>query len=146
MKYNDFSLVLFSGRSKISWLIRFSRWLFKGKFGKFSHVEMIYNIETEQGSMVFGSTSQCDLPDYYTGKQKNGVQCHKLQDRVNDYDGDVYIREFIAPPDFLHAKKLPFSLFRDKFKNVKYEKSPLELLKAEYDGVFGKNKEDTALR
>ncbi len=125
-------IVLFSGTSAVSSLIK----LFSG--GKWSHVGMVLRIgEFDDAVMLWESTTLTNIPDRTTGAAIKGVQVVPLSQRIRNYDGEVNIRHLgkpITKPMYRRLAKLRHELSRRP-----YERNELELLRAAYDGPFGKS-------
>ncbi len=134
-------IILFSGKGGISDGIK----LFT--CSKWSHVGMVYklndSLDTRGSVFCWESTTLSNIEDADSGKLTKGVQRVELSERLekcfsNGYE--ICIRQLSKPLDGDMIRKL--NDFRHEVSGRPYEKNKLELLKAAYDGVLGKNKED----
>ena len=129
-------IVLYSGRQRISTVIKLatrSHW---------SHVGMVIYLPEADLVAVWESTRRgTHLVDIDSGQVRKGVQLVPLGDRLRTYKGSFAIRQLRDA-----------TLTSDNFKSLwalrrvlaesPYEDDRLELLKAAYDGPFGRNDED----
>jgi hypothetical protein len=129
-------IVLFSGSGFFSSLIRVatkSQW---------SHVGMILRHHEWDPVFLWESVLTSTARDILlTGTLVGQVQIRLLSDRLNDYkQGVVAIRGLNnVPRDQAMYDNLDW--FRDCIKDDPYEKHVRELIKAGYDGPFGRNQE-----
>ena len=128
-------IILFSGKGGISagikW-ITLSRW---------SHVGMIVVLPEYDFVTVWESTTLSSLVDLDTKVPRKGVQLVPLSLRVEDYPGDIAVRQLIDVTFDEHALRQLMELRRE-FVGREYEQDKIELIKAAYDGPFGRNAED----
>lgn len=128
-------LVLFSGKGGISAGIKWattSRW---------SHVGMIIVLPEYDFVTVWESTTLSSLVDLDTKVPHKGVQLVPLSSRIEGYGGEVAVRQLEGVTfDTADVKKL--MELRRELAGREYEKKTIELIKAAYDGPFGRNSED----
>lgn len=129
---NTGDVILFSGHGPISTGIKF------GTGSLWTHVGMVIR----EGNMVLGweSTTLKTQPDLDNGIIHSGVQICDLGRRIEEYDGEVAMRRLLDPITERELDQLEIS--RHTVINRPYEQNIIELVKAAYDGPFGKNKED----
>jgi hypothetical protein len=136
-KIRTADIVLFSGKGGISHgikLITNSKW---------SHVGMALRLPEWDTLLLWESTTLSSLADVIAGKETRGVQLVVMRDRLRTYDGEVTVRHLRGvnvdgKPDL----KRRLMKFRKSVRDRPYEKSRLELIKAAYEGPFGRNEED----
>ena len=128
-------VVLFSGKGGISAGIKWatlSRW---------SHVGMILVLPEYDFVTVWESTTLSSLVDLDTKVPRKGVQLVPLSSRIEDYDGEVAVRQLkgvkFGNDDIKNLMQL-----RRELAGKKYEQDKIELIKAAYDGPLGRNSED----
>ena len=128
-------IVLFSGKGGISAGIKWatlSRW---------SHVGMILKLVEYDFVTVWESTTLSDVADLESKMPRKGVQLVPLSARINRYDGDIAVRRLqgveIGADDIRKLMQL-----RREIAGREYEQDKIELIKAAYDGPFGRNEED----
>jgi hypothetical protein len=136
-KIRTADIVLFSGKGGISHgikLITNSKW---------SHVGMALRLPEWDALLLWESTTLSGLADVIDGKAKRGVQLVLMRDRLRTYDGEVSVRHLVgANVDRKPDLKKKLMEFRRSVRNRPYEKSRLELIRAAYEGPFGRNEED----
>lgn len=127
-------IILFSGKGGISTGIK---WVTDSKW---SHVGMALRLPEWDVVLLWESTTLSDIKDIESGVERQGVQLVPLSDRIKKYKGEATIRslDINRTPEMLTA----LNMLRLEVKNRKYEEDKLELIKAAYDGPFGKNTED----
>ena len=127
-------LVLFSGKRVMSAVIKAvtrSRW---------SHVGMVFNFPEYDFVTVWESTIHGEVRDVSSGHLKKGVQLVPLSNRVHRYNGRIAIRHLSKP---IPKEKIDdLNTLRLELRDRPYEKDRMELAKAAYDGIAGKNEED----
>ena len=128
-------IILFSGKGGISagikW-ITLSRW---------SHVGMIVVLPEYNFVTVWESTTLSSLVDLDTKVPRKGVQLVPLSLRVEDYPGDIAVRQ-LRDVTFDEQALRQLMALRREFVGREYEQDKIELIKAAYDGPFGRNTED----
>ena len=142
MKYSDIrdslntgDLVLFSGKGRISGLIR---WFTKSKW---SHIGMVIKSIDLDALLLWESTTLSKIKDIHSLTATHGVQLVALSERVNSYDGAIGIRKLECvgmTPVMMQSLRD----FRTEIKGRPYEQSKIELIKSAYDGPGGHNDED----
>jgi hypothetical protein len=126
-------LLLFSGKSTISNVIK----LFSG--GKWSHIGMVLRLDSFGDTvLLWESTTLTDVKDIETGVRTKGVQLVALSQRLQDYDGEINLRQLNKKLSDAQFNKLADC--RKQLSRKPYERSEAELLKAAYDGLFGNSK------
>lgn len=81
-------LIGFSGADPVSDLVNLVTWGIP-RWG-LSHIAIVApHVETRLPILI-ESTTLCDLDCLYTGKRANGVQAHRIEDRVGPYSGRVW--------------------------------------------------------
>jgi len=143
-KYNDNrdnldtgDIVLYSGSGPFSRLIQF------GCMSKWSHVGMVVRSNELGVVLVYQSTTIDKVKDYLDGELKNGVQINQLSESIATYSGDVAVRrlqDYERTPEVLQA----LNSLRIEYRDRPYEADKMELIKAAYDGAFGKNIPDVS--
>lgn len=130
-------LILFSGDSFFSGVIQLatkSRW---------SHVGIIYRDESQDIVFLFQSHS-LKFKDVSSGRMKRGVQLNTFSSILSSYHkydrAKVAVRHLNQPVTKEREQK--FLNFRKSVEDRDYESNELEILKAGWDGYFGKNKEE----
>ncbi len=128
-------VVLFSGKGGISAGIKWataSRW---------SHVGMVLCMPEYDFVALWESTTLSGLTDLDTKEPRKGVQLVPLSARLASYDGEVAVRQLtgvtLSGEDMQELMSL-----RREVSGRPYEASEMELIRAAYDGPFGRNKED----
>lgn len=107
---------------------------------RWSHVAMIARLHQDERPLLWEATANSDLEDVLTGKIQPGVQLVDLENWIVHYAGETAIRRLQVD----RTKEMESSLIAF-FKEVHgrpYELSRLELLKANYDGLFGGNRQE----
>lgn len=128
-------IILFSGKGAFSDIIKY------GTFSKWSHVGMVLKLPGYEFLTVWESTTLSNIADLDTKKPRKGVQLVALSDRVHQYSGSIAVRQLQGGSLDEGAIDNLMGL-REEIKGKEYEKDKLELIKAAYDGPFGKNSED----
>ena len=101
---------------------------------------MVVRLPEYTQPLIWESLRVPELPDVVDGTMKSGVQLLDLSDRITKCDGPVAIRTLNRP---ITTEMFDALLaFRDSVKNRPYEKSMMELVRAAWDGPFGRNKEN----
>lgn len=128
-------IILFSGKGGISHgikLVTNSKW---------SHVGMVLRLPDSKAVFLWESTTLSNLKDAIDGVAKRGVQLVLLSDRLRTYSGEVSVRHLenheISNDEYMKLMRL-----REEVRNRPYEEDKIELIKAAYDGPFGRNEED----
>ena len=102
---------------------------------------MLLNIPEYDYLPMWESTTLSIIPDLETNMPRKSVQVVPLSDRVQQYSGDISVRQLKGPD--LPADSLErLMAFRKELRGRNYERSKLKLLKAAYDGTFSQNRED----
>lgn len=128
-------IVLFSGKGGISAGIKWatlSRW---------SHVGMIVVLPEYDFVTVWESTTLSSLVDLDTKVPHKGVQLVPLSSRIEDYDGEVAVRQ-LEGITFDESDLKNLMQLRREVAGREYEQDQIELIKAAYDGPLGRNSED----
>ncbi len=128
-------IILFSGKGGISAGIKW------GTLSKWSHVGMIFNISDYDFVTVWESTTLSSTIDLDTNVARKGVQLIPLSARVNGYDGDIAVRQLSG----VEGDQIDINALMALRRNITgrpYEEDIIELIKAAYDGPFGRNAED----
>jgi len=132
---NTGDIVLFSGKGGISAGIKW------GTLSHWSHVGMILKLPEYNFITIWESTTLSGTIDLDTKTQMKGVQLVPLSARVNGYDGDIAVRKLSGVNETdLNIDAL--MALRKEVAGRPYEEKELELIKAAYDGPFGRNAED----
>ncbi len=127
-------LLLFKGNSPISRLIT----AMPG--AEYSHVGFVFN-HYVFGACVFESTSIGNDPDILTGEIIKGVQITPYEDRIRNYDGEVFIKPL--SDDLTEGQIEAFQGYIDENHGKPYEEDNLELARAELDFLpWHRNKAD----
>lgn len=134
MKTGD--ILLFKGNGIFSTLIM------AAPGAEYSHVGM-FVYHPEHGLCVFESTSLGALPDMVTGEPICGVQLVSFQQRIDNYDGEIFHRPVIGSRTQSQVEAVLD--FIDKYHGTPYEEDKLQLARAELD-IFPwqKNKPDAS--
>lgn len=128
-------IVLFAGKSALSDVIRYST------LSKWSHCGLIVKLPEYDFLSLWESTPVADMIDLDSCRRTKGVQLVPLSERVKHYSGGISVR-------LLQGNELPndavarLMALRYRLRNIPYEDSKMELLKAVYDGPLGDNDED----
>ncbi len=126
-------IVLFGGKSFVSWLIK------KITKNKYSHIGMVLKIEGFDFVALWESTTLNNTPDIFQKKRK-GVQIIQLSNRIENYKGRVAIR-LLGGYDFTEKDNEIISELRREINDKPYEKNLWSLAKSAIDlSFFGKNK------
>jgi hypothetical protein len=88
--------------------------------------------------LLWESTTLTDVEDIETGVRNKGVQLVPLSQRLQNYDGEVNLRQLNKKLTDAQLDKL--AQCRKALSRKPYERSEAELLKAAYDGMFGHSK------
>lgn len=134
-QFNTGDIVLFSGKSGISAGIKWAT------LNRWSHVGMILRLPEYDFVTVWESTTLSNLLDLDTKKPMKGVQLVPFSDRVNKYQGDIAVRQ-LENIMFTKADIEKLMMLRKRIAGRPYEEDKIELMKAAYDGPFGRNAED----
>ncbi len=129
-------LVLFSGRSPFSYMIRLAT------MSKWSHVGMVVKLPEYDFLTLFESTTSDCIRDLGTQEIKNGVQLVPLSERIELYSGDIAVRRIQGEHYDEKAFVDAVMSVRKRLQNRPFDPDKLELLRAAYDGPFGTNTED----
>jgi hypothetical protein len=132
---NTGDIVLFSGKGGISTGIKW------GTLSRWSHVGMILKLPEYNFVTVWESTTLSGTLDLDTNSPRKGVQLVPLSARVNGYDGDIGVRK-LSGVDHSSFNIEALMQLRKEVAGRPYEEDQLELIKAAYDGPFGRNSED----
>jgi len=127
-------VVLFSGKSGFSRSIKWftvSRW---------THIGMVLRLPEFSEPLCWESLRIPEIPDVVDGTMKSGVQLLSLPERVRTSNAEIGIRQLNKPiTSTMHSAVLDF---RETVRDRPYETSMLELVRAAWDGPFGKNSEN----
>ncbi len=141
-KYNDIrddlrtgDIVLFAGKGIISKVIQ---WATKSPY---SHIGLVLVDLRWDMVLLWESTTLSKIKTVF-GKVKQGVAIRPLSKAIEEYKGDVVIRELDRV--LSKGQKNVLIKLRHEFKNKKYEESKWQLFKSAYDFIGGKNKKDTS--
>ncbi len=141
MKYKDYrevaatgDMLLFSGRGIASVGIKV------GTRSPWSHIGTAVRMDEWDFLASWESTLMCELADLESGFVRRGVMLVPLAARVITYDGEVAVRRL--RDRLSEDEREVLRDFRQEVKGRPYEKSWVELVKAGYDGPFGKNTQD----
>lgn len=129
-------IVLYSGSAAISTVIKLAT------SNRWSHVGMVVYLPDCRLVSVWESTKQgTRLRDLDSGQVRKGVQLVPLSDRLITYRGSVAVRR-LQDADLQEGVYSRLWRLREDLRTRPYEKDKIELLKAAYDGPFGRNEED----
>ena len=136
---NTGDILLFSGKGRISDGIKFfcrSKW---------SHVGMVYRIDTQTEDSVFcwESTTLSNVKDADTGRLTRGVQRVELSERLKRCFAagyEVSVRKLNQRLDM--NMLIALDKFRHEISGRPYEQHLLDLVRSAYDGWLGENHED----
>ena len=90
---------------------------------------------------LWESTKVSSLVDLDTNVPRKGVQLVQMSSRVEDYAGEIAVRQLEDDPIDQHALG-ELMEFRREVEGREYEQDKIELIKAAYDGPLGRNAED----
>ena len=122
MKTGD--ILLFKGNGIFSTLIM------AAPGADYSHVGMFVD-HPKHGPCVFESTSLGTLPDVITGEKICGVQLVPAEQRIAEYDGEVFVRPIVGA---LSAEQRQSIIdFIGVVHGTPYEEDNLQLARAELD-------------
>jgi hypothetical protein len=122
---NTGDVVLFAGKGFVSGIVKFfSR-------SKWSHVGIIVKSNDLNMVLIWESTGLSKVKDMDTGEIRIGVQTVTLSDRLDEYKGEVWVRQY----DGRVTKKMIGILaeFRRESKGKPYEKNYWQLAKSLLD-------------
>lgn len=122
---NTGDVVLFAGKGFVSGIVKFfSR-------SKWSHVGIIVKSNDLNMVLIWESTGLSKVKDMDTGKLVLGVQTVTLSDRLDEYKGEAWVRQY----DGRVTKKMIAALaeFRRESKGKPYEKNYWQLAKSLLD-------------
>ena len=128
-------LVLYSGKGAFSQIIKLvtqSRW---------SHVGMVLQLKEYDFLATWESTTESKLKDLVSGKILKGVQLVPLSARIQEYGGDIVVRQ-LKNVELGREQIQDLMKLRKELRGRPYEEDKMELLKAAYDGPWGDNEED----
>lgn len=128
-------LVLFSGKGAISTGIKFAT------LCGWSHVGMVLTLQQYDFVTIWESTTLSDIADLDSRELRKGVQLVPLSARVNQYKGEIAVRQ-LDQVSFDDDDVRNLMQLRREVSGKRYERSQMELIKAAYDGPFGHNEED----
>lgn len=127
-------LLLFKGNSPISRLIT----AMPG--AEYSHVGFAFD-HYAFGPCVFESTSIGNDPDILTGEVIEGVQITQFEDRIRNYDGEVFLKPLSE--ELMEGQLEAFEGYMDENHGKPYEEDNIELIRAELDFLpWHRNKKD----
>jgi hypothetical protein len=122
---NTGDVVLFAGKGFVSGIVKFfSR-------SKWSHVGIIVKSNDLNMVLIWESTGLSKVKDMDSGKLVLGVQTVTLSDRLDEYQGEAWVRQY----DGRVTKKMIAALaeFRRESKGKPYEKNYWQLAKSLLD-------------
>lgn len=126
-------MVLFSGGGFVSRMIQmFTR-------SPYSHVGLVIKDDWWDMLLLWESTTLSKIKTVH-GNVRQGVAIRPLSEVVENYDGQVAVRQLTFP--LTDAQELTISELRQEFKGREYEQNKSELFKSAYDFIGGKNEED----
>ena len=138
LKYRDSlktgDIILFSGKGLLSTGIQI------GSACHWSHVGMIIRFTQPDLVLLYQSSPLTKVHDYTQSAPQPGVQINLFSEIHEHYDGDIAVKQLKGTLTTDMLDKL--STFRQEMKGRPFETSTLEIIKAAYDGPFGKNQED----
>lgn len=124
-------LLFFSGHSVLGNLIKlFTR-------SKWSHIALVVRSENND---LFCYEADVDSLSDFLKKQGTGVRMIPLTEKINQYPGEVALRILnVSQEQELKTMQQQLIEFTKIVKNLPYEKSLIEFIRAAYDGPFGEN-------
>lgn len=128
-------IVLFSGKGGISAGIKWatlSRW---------SHVGMVLVLPEYDFVTIWESTTLSNITDLDTKEPRKGVQLVPLSARIENYGGEIALRQ-LKDVDFGGKEISTLMALRRELSGRPYEEHTIELIRAAYDGPFGNSAED----
>ncbi len=128
-------LVLFSGKGGASAGIKWAT------FSRWSHVGMIVVLPEYDLVTVWESSTIATLPDIDTNAPNKGVQLVPLSGRLEQYDGEIAVRQ-LQDVEFSQENIRSLMQLRRELAGRKYEEEKLQLICAAWDHAFGRNTED----
>jgi len=128
-------IVLFSGKGGASAGIKWAT------FSRWSHVGMVVVLPEYDLVTVWESSTIATLPDLDTNTPNKGVQLVPLSARLDQYDGDIAVRQ-LQNVEFSTDDIRSLMQLRRELAGRKYEEEKIQLLKAAWDYTFGRNTED----
>ena len=141
MRYSDYrevaatgDMVLFSGTGIASYAIRIAT------KSPWSHIGMVIKMSEWDFLALWESTTMCTVADIESGFVRRGVTLVPLSARLITYDGKVGVR--MIKDKLLVEEMEVLRDFRREVRGRPYERDTTELIKAGYDGPFGKNMHD----
>jgi len=133
-KLDTGDIILFSGKSYVSAAIKWmttSRW---------SHVGMALRVPDFDFVLLWESTMLSDVSEYDSSKLVRGVRLVVLSECISKYNADIAVRRLTV--NRTPKMRRDLANFRNEVRGRPYEESKMELIKAAYDGPFGRNEED----
>jgi len=132
---NTGDIVLFSGKSFISWLIK------KITGSPWSHVGLVLKSQELDSILIWESTTLNNIPNIENGRIAAGVQISSLSERIRHYNGTVGIRllEARRTPEFIRA----MIDLKNEVRGYKYEQNKIKLIRSALDLFWWqKNRKD----
>jgi hypothetical protein len=132
--FNDGDIILFSGKwSFTSWFVKFCTW------SRYSHIGMIlknplFTHPPLDGIYLIESVSG-NLPDAENNREKIGVQIVSIEDRLRNYNGDLYYRKLNCDRNESFYKKL--SQVHSDVHNIQYDDTIFDWIKAKFNIELG---------
>lgn len=112
-------IVLFSGKGRISQIIKW----FSGT--EYSHVAMVVHAVDQDAVFLWESTTLSNVADVETGTYRKGVQLVPLSDRLERYEGTVWVRHLA--PALSAGQRAALWQFRREVAGRPYERKKVEL-------------------
>jgi hypothetical protein len=128
-------IVLFSGKGGASAGIKWAT------FSRWSHVGMVVVLPEYDLVTVWESSTVATLRDLDTNAPNKGVQLVPLSTRLEQYDGEIAVRQLVDV-EFSADDIRSLMQLRRELAGRKYEEDKIQLIKAAWDYTFGRNKED----
>lgn len=128
-------IVLFSGKGGASAGIKWAT------FSRWSHVGMVVVLPEYDLVTVWESSTLATIPDIDTHAPNKGVQLVPLSARLEQYEGEIAVRQ-LQNVRFKKEDIRSLMQLRRELAGRKYEEEQIQLIRAAWDHAFGRNAED----
>jgi hypothetical protein len=128
-------IVLFSGKGGASAGIKWAT------FSRWSHVGMVVVLPEYDLVTVWESSTLATIADMDTRAPNKGVQLVPLSARLEQYDGEIAVRQLMNV-EFAQDDIRALMRLRRELAGRRYEEDRIQLVRAAWDHAFGRNTED----
>ena len=139
-KINTMDVALFIGEGPTAAFLKAAMAIGSAKPITWTHVGIFWYMKDDDALCIAESTMLPSVTNVDTGMPRKGVQLVSASDRIAQYPGQVFVRR-IHNADM--APYMPtLRKLRRELNGRPYEQDMAEIIKAAYDGPYGKNTEN----